>query len=232
MEYSTGNIETETIWSKVYEADSFLLSEQRYYGSTNDNVITLEGNTLKGGYRRPGVASSQRNLTIFSANNSVIIKGMEGDDVFKVTSLYAMNTTIEGGSGIDVLDFSGYKGTAKLVFEVQSDNSIKVNLGGKTLIAKGIEKIIGSSKEDIVSFVKKDVSMSFVLEGNQIKANEGNSLLLSLSNIEYLVGTQKSDQFIIKKGTAGITIDGNSNQYLSDIDTIDLSDWEDRKSVV
>lgn len=159
--------------------------------------------------------------------NTESLTGSSGNDIFAFQGSNAMvSGSVDGGAGIDVLDYSNHVATQVATQPLQTGASeisaptpgIKIDLQNHTATATGgmqnMETFVGSAGLDTIIGSNSDDNSWRVNEDNTISLND----TLVFENIEILVGGNSADSLTGP--------DSDSVWHLAGIDTGTLHDWQ------
>jgi len=151
-------------------------------GNDNDYLDGGEGDdTLDGGNGNDVLAGGSGNDIIYGRAGDDNISGGDGDDI--IYEVYSGTDVIDGGAGIDTLDYSGastYRVTINLQTGIQYDNRSTPSNDTVT----GIENVVGGSGNDTMT--GNDVA-------NMLKGNSGNDALYGQGGNDTLIGDAGTD---------------------------------------
>ncbi len=161
----------------------------------------------------------------------VILNGDEGDDSFSFADGVVLNGVINGGAGLDTLDYGRY-GSARHIFILGWDESGYFGVEespagpGCTILDgfNGIRRVIGSLAEGDELYGIPEVGGRWLLDGEKSTYQaegafdgEGDPLALNFIYFDYLFGGNGNDSFIMLDGaTLSGDIDGGGGQNTLD----------------
>ncbi|GAB1476510.1 hypothetical protein MASR2M70_13440 [Bacillota bacterium] len=135
-----------------------------------------------------------------SGYHTINIESGAGDDTFKFTGSGKVSGTVDGGDGVNILDFAGYGGNVAINLA-----NMNVAAGDQVILSKfaNIQKLIGSSfadKNDTVIGTSRDTLSSITGENSgtiswTAAANPAVTISMLFESIESLIGGSGKDTF-------------------------------------
>lgn len=199
----------------------------------------IDADTLDGGNGNDVLSGAEGNDIIYGRAGNDNISGGDGDDV--IYEIYGGTDTIDGGAGIDTLDYSGlssYRLTLNLQTGTQSDNYSTPSNDTIT----GIENVIGGSGNDTITG-NNDANMLKGNSGNDVlygqggndtlkgdagtdtlRGDDGNDLIYGGSGLDTMYGGLGADSFVFEAASAFSNVDVIKDFSTSQGDKLDIKD--------
>jgi Ca2+-binding RTX toxin-like protein len=180
------NTRAQTIGS--YGRDTLVSIENIISGAGND---TLRGNAvanvLSGGDGNDLLDGRAGNDTLHGGDGTDTILGGDGDDLITTEGLAVSSDIVDGGLGIDTLDYSGLTlalGAAGLTLDLRLTTPQETFAAGYDTISN-IENIIGSLRNDLLN--GSDVA-------NTLNGGAGDDVIYGNGGDDFLNGSTGSDR--------------------------------------
>jgi Ca2+-binding RTX toxin-like protein len=144
-----------------------------------------------------------------SGTDRILITGDTSNETVKAGSVAS---TFDGGSGVDIIDFSGLTGDVTLA--LNGATNAGATSSGVTYTLRNVENVVGSSGNDAIS---GDTA------SNRLDGGAGNDTLTGGTGNDTLIGGANADRFVYDAHMMSGQYDVVSDFSVADGDRIDLS---------
>jgi Ca2+-binding RTX toxin-like protein len=210
-------------------------------GGNGDDTIDggSDADTIDGGAGNDNILGGFGNDIIYGKAGNDTISAGDGDDI--IYEVYSGTDFIDGGAGVDTLDYSGassYRVTISLQTGIQSDS----NSTPSSDTVSGIENVIGGSGNDTITGsdlanILQGGSGNDVLYGqggndtlkgdagtDTLRGEDGNDLIYGGSGLDTMYGGSGADSFVFEAASAFSNIDVIKDFSTSQGDKVDIKD--------
>ncbi|MEX0366817.1 MAG: S8 family serine peptidase, partial [Ruegeria sp.] len=185
-------------------------------GTGNDTLIGLAGDdSLIGGLGSDSLVGGDGNDTLNENSGINTLDGGAGDDLFQMTIFFSQ--TLDGGTGIDTVDYSGYvtAGTGFLSFDLDQGYQFNSIVGAYSGTWSNLENFIGGLNRS--NYIIGNSSANALTGGtadDTLIGELGNDTLSGLAGNDSIDGGSGNDSIL--GGDGNDTLEGGSG-----IDTVE-----------